>query len=155
MDIRQLAKSEAPPMDLLLEADPSEKMVRLYLDEGQCYVAEVNSRVVGVYVLMPLSEAAAEIKNIAVAETERGKGYGKRMIKHALDEARKAGFRHVEIGTGNSSFEQLALYQKCGFRMKSIDRGFFTRNYPEPIVENGLMCQDMVRLEFTFQNPSI
>lgn len=150
MDIRLLAKGEAPPMDLLLEADPSEKLIRLYLAEGHCYVAELDGQVVGVYVLLPLSESAAEIKNIAVAEMERGKGYGKRMIEHALDEARKAGFRHVEIGTGNSSFAQLALYQKCGFRMKSIDRDFFTRYYPEPIIENGLVCRDMVRLEFTF-----
>ncbi|UJF27322.1 GNAT family N-acetyltransferase [Planococcus sp. 107-1] len=150
MDIRLLAKGEEPPMELLLEADPSEKLIRLYLAEGHCYVAELDGRVIGVYVLLPLSESAAEIKNIAVAEMERGKGYGNRLIEHALDEARKAGFRHVEIGTGNSSFAQLALYHKCGFRMKSIDRDFFTRNYPEPIIENGLECRDMVRLEFTF-----
>lgn len=150
MDMRLLAKEEAPPMELLLEADPSETLVRSYLAEGQCYVAELDGRVIGVYVLLPLSESAAEIKNIAVAETQRGKGYGKRMIEHALDQARTAGFRHVEIGTGNSSFNQLALYQKYGFRMKSIDQGFFTRHYPEPIIENGLVCRDMVRLEFTF-----
>src|SRR5690606_40593386 len=102
MDIRLLAKGEEPPMELLLEADPSEKLIRLYLAEGHCYMAELDGRVIGVYELLPLSQSAAEIKNIAVDEMERGKGYGNRLIEHALDEARKVGFRHVDIGTGNS-----------------------------------------------------
>lgn len=150
MDIRLLAKEEAPPMDLLLEADPSERLVRSYLAEGQCFLAEADGQVIGVYVLLPLRKSGIEIKNIAVAETERGKGYGKKIIQHALHQAKRAGFRHVEIGTGNSSFDQLALYQKCGFRIKTIDRDFFTRNYRDPIIENGLVCQDMVRLEYIF-----
>lgn len=41
---------------------------------------------------------------------------------------------------------QLYLYQKCGFRMTSIDRDFFVRHYAEPIIENGLVLKDMVRL---------
>jgi hypothetical protein len=49
------------------------------------------------------------------------------------------------VGTGNSSLSQLALYQKCGFRIREIESGFF-ESYPEPIVENGIRCIDMVRL---------
>ena len=51
----------------------------------------------------------------------------------------------VEIGTGNSSLDQLALYQKLGFRITGIVAGFFY-DYPKPIVENGIACRDMVRL---------
>lgn len=137
-------------MELLLEADPSVKLVNSYLAEGRCYIAETEGKLVGVYVLLALSETAAEIKNIAVDRAERGKGYGKKIIAHALEQAEDAGFQHVEIGTGNSSFDQLALYQKCGFRMKSIEPDFFTHHYSEPIIENGLLCQDMVRLQYSF-----
>jgi hypothetical protein len=52
----------------------------------------------------------------------------------------------VEVGTGSTGVEQLYLYQKCGFRMTHIDRDFFVRHYSEPIVENGLVLRDMVRL---------
>ena len=41
---------------------------------------------------------------------------------------------------------QMALYTRCGFRMEWIDRGFFSLHYPEPILEAGLPCTDMVRM---------
>jgi hypothetical protein len=30
--------------------------------------------------------------------------------------------------------------------MAGVDVDFFTRNYPEAIVENGIECRDMIRL---------
>ncbi len=59
--------------------------------------------------------------------------------------AKESGAKILELGTGNSSLSQLALYQKCGFGMHSIETGFFN-SYPEPIFENGIRCIDMVRL---------
>jgi len=40
----------------------------------------------------------------------------------------------------------MALYARCGFRMEWIDRGFFTLHYPNPILEEGMPCTDMVRM---------
>ena len=148
MDIRLLGKDEPLPIELLLEAVPSEKLVRAYCAESRVYAVEDAAGTIGVLVLCPLDEAVVEIKNVAVAESVRGKGLGKSLILHAIAEAKCLGFRKAVIGTGNSSLGQLALYQKCGFRMVSIDRGFFLRNYPEPIVENGILCEDMVLLEY-------
>lgn len=147
MEIRLLKESEPLPMSLLLEADPAEEMIRGYIPESDILVAEEDGQAVGVCVLLPLLSQIAEIKNIAVVERERGRGIAKALIAEALKQAKDKGFRSVEIGTGNSSLNQLALYQKCGFRLKSIDRDFFLRNYPEPIFENGIQCRDMVRLE--------
>lgn len=148
MDIRRLPNTEPLPMELLLEADPSEELVRAYAAFGYCYIAEHGGERVGTYVLVPLNKTTIEIKNIALATSARGKGYGKELLKHALAEAQRMGFERVEIGTGNSSIDQLALYQKLGFRMVAIDRDFFIRHYPEPIFENGIQCRDMIRLEY-------
>lgn len=52
----------------------------------------------------------------------------------------------MEIGTGNTSFSQLRLYQSCGYRITGIISDYFTRLYPQPIWENGIQCRDMVRL---------
>ncbi|WP_192869532.1 GNAT family N-acetyltransferase [Lentibacillus sediminis] len=145
MNIQLRSASEAP-MDLLLLADPSKEMIEKYLESGQCYTLEVNNETVGVYVLMPVSAGVIEIMNIAVAEKEQGKGLGKQLLAHAIEQARKQGFKQVQIGTGNSSIGQLALYQKCGFRITKIERGFFTDNYEEEIIENGIICRDMLRL---------
>lgn len=148
MDIRQLLSNEPLPMDLLLEADPSEKLIQEYAATGFCYVAEHQGEKIGTYILLPLNKTTIEIKNVALAASQRGKGCGKQLIKHALSEAARMHYKTVEIGTGNSSLDQLALYQKCGFRMLSVDRDFFVRNYPQPIFENGIQCRDMIRLEF-------
>jgi ribosomal protein S18 acetylase RimI-like enzyme len=84
--------------------------------------------------------------NVAVVEEEHGKGIGKQLVHHAIAMARSMGYKTIELGTGNAGIGQLALYQKCGFRIVGVDFDFFTRHYPEPIYENGIHCRDMVRL---------
>lgn len=145
--IRQLQPGEAAPLELLLIADPELDMIESYLPHGLCCVLEDEQAVIGVYVLCPLHAQAAEIVNIAVLEERQGQGYGKQLIAHAIQTARSFGYQTLHIGTGNSSIMQLALYQKCGFRITGVEHGFFTRNYASPIYENGILCRDMIRLE--------
>ena len=76
-----------------------------------------------------------------------GEDMEKKLVLHAIEQAKEKDYRTIEIGTGNSGVTQLALYQKCGFRMISIDRDFFLKHYEEPIFENGIQVVDMVRLE--------
>ncbi|MET1030413.1 GNAT family N-acetyltransferase [Domibacillus tundrae] len=147
MDIRLLHPSETPPYELLLLADPSRRIIDEYLERGECFLAEENSMIIGVYVLLPTRPETIELVNIAVVETYQGKGFGKKMIFHAIEQARSKAYKTIEVGTGNSSLPQLALYQKCGFRMTGVDSGFFIRHYEEEIWENGIQCRDMVRLE--------
>ncbi|WP_346235661.1 GNAT family N-acetyltransferase [Lysinibacillus telephonicus] len=146
MIIRKMNKHEEPPMDLLLLADPSRKIVEEYVQRGECFVAENEDRIIGVYVLLPTRPETVELVNIAVIETEHGKGIGKQLIMNAIEIAKSKGYKTIEVGTGNSSIGQLALYQKCGFRITSIDIDFFIRHYTEEIFENGIQCRDMIRL---------
>lgn len=146
MEIRKLAPHEEAPMPLLLLADPSPKLVEDYLQRGQCYVAVQDAAIVGVYVLLPTRPDTIELVNIAVDEAHQGKGIGKQLVLHAIEVAKASGYKTIEVGTGNSSLNQLALYQKCGFRMTWIDRDFFLRHYEESIYENGILLTDMVRL---------
>ncbi|WP_374706670.1 GNAT family N-acetyltransferase [Paenibacillus sp. J2TS4] len=146
MIIRALGSGEEPPMELLLLADPSRDIVEGYLGRGQCYVAEEGGSVIGVYVLIPTRPETVELVNVAVEESRHGCGIGKRLVLHAVRTAREQGARTMEVGTGNSSVAQLALYQKCGFRITGVDRDFFTRHYPMEIMENGIPCRDMIRL---------
>ncbi|GAA3411188.1 GNAT family N-acetyltransferase [Paenibacillus hodogayensis] len=146
MNIRKLAPHEQPPMELLLLADPSPALVAEYIGRGQCFVGERNGRTIGVYVLLPTRPETLELVNVAVAEDEQGSGNGKRLVTHAVETAKALGYRTIEVGTGSTGVAQLALYQKCGFRMTGIDRDFFTRHYEEAIYENGILLRDMVRL---------
>ena len=146
MIIRKLQPDEPFPMELLLLADESLELVEEYIQRGQCFVAEADQMIIGEYVLLPTRPATVELVNIAVNESWQGRGIGKQLVNHAVQHARILGYQTIEIGTGNSGFGQLALYQKCGFRMVGIDRDFYVRHYAEEIYENGIQLRDMVRL---------
>lgn len=146
MKINKLDKHMTPPMELLLSADPSLQIVQQYLKRGECYIAEIENEIAGVYVLLSTRPQTVEIVNIAVQEKLQGLGIGKKLIQHAIQIAKEQLCHTIEVGTGNSSISQLALYQKCGFRIVGIDRDFFVQHYTEEIYENGIPCRDMIRL---------
>lgn len=146
MDIRKLNECEKPPMELLLLADPSRKFIEEYVNRGECFIVEIELQTIGIYVLLPTRPETVELVNVVVVEDQHGRGIGKRLVLDAIRVAKTKGYKTIEIGTGNSSVGQLALYQKCGFRIIGVDMDFFVRHYSEKIFENGIQCRDMVRL---------
>lgn len=146
MIIKKLNKIQPIHYDLLLLADPDKQLVENYVVRGLCFEAISTGKIVGVLVLLPTRPETLEIINIAVSEKYQGQGIGEKLIQFTLAHAKNLHYKTVEIGTGSTSFGQLYLYQKCGFRMTSIDRDFFLRHYEEKIIENRLVLKDMVRL---------
>ncbi|WP_020006962.1 GNAT family N-acetyltransferase [Salinicoccus albus] len=110
------------------------------------YLLEKASRIIGVYVLVPTRPETLELMNIAVDEDYQGQGFGKQMVEHATAAAKEQGYKIMDVGTASLGVEQLMFYQKCGFRMTSIDHGFFVKHYDESIIINGILLRDMVRL---------
>lgn len=146
MNIRKLNIGEKLPMELLLLADPSKDIVKEYVNRGECFITESEKQIVGVYVLLPTRPGTVELVNVAVVEEQHGRGIGKQLVMDAIQVAETKGYKSIEIGTGNSGIGQLALYQKCGFRIIGVDLDFFIKHYPEKIFENGIQCRDMIRL---------
>lgn len=150
--IKPLTNSQEIPFNLLQLADPSQDQIEAYLRTGTCHIAKtVTNTIVGVVVLDKINATTVEIKNIAVKESEQGKGLGKMLLEYSEKTSRDLGFQKIIIGTGNSSIGQLALYQKQGFEMERIEKNFFTKNYSEEIIENGILCKHMVILEKTIK----
>lgn len=144
LTIFSISPKEAP-MALLLEADPSQAKIESYLYKSHCFVAELKGKVIGIYILQPLNLTTLELMNIAVDPTFQRKGIGEKLLYHAIDTAQKIGAERLELGTGTFGY-QLAFYQKAGFRVDSIDKDFFLKNYTEPIFEMGIQHKDMLRL---------
>jgi len=144
--ISSLAQAEPIPYELLLLADPSIARIEAYIFDSKIYVAQSRGKTIGVFVLQDKGEGIAEIKNIAVVESLQGQGIGKLLLKAACSIAKADGFKIIQIGTGNSSIGQLYLYQREGFSISNIVKDFFTNSYPEPIYENGILCQHMIVL---------
>lgn len=145
MDIKKTTALTNAHYELLLLADPSEKLVKDYIKRS--FVFEIKKeRLLGIIVLLPKGFATIEILNIAVAPAFQGQGIGQKLLNFALTFAKKEHYQTIEIGTGSTSVAQLYLYQKCGFRMHAIDKDFFVKNYPQEIIENGLVLKDRIRL---------
>lgn len=145
--IERLKEREEAPLHLLNLADPSDKAVKDYLERGMCYIASnPDKEIIGVYVLLQTRPFTIELVNVAVDKDYQGMGYGKKLVQHAIEEARNMGFDVLEVGTGNAGIKQLGLYQKAGFTMTSIDFDFFRKHYPEPIWEDGIECRHMIRM---------
>lgn len=149
MNITAITTLEGKHYELLLDADPSKKHVDDYTKRGQVFTLN-DPELVGIMVLIPTRPDTLELVNIAVAEAARGKGYAQKLIAFAFETAKQQGIKTMEIGTGSTGYEQLHLYQKCGFRMTWIDRDFFVRHYEEEIIDNGIVLNDMVRLSIDF-----
>lgn len=138
---------ETPSRALLLLADESEASVADYLGRSRCFgITDDDGRIVGQYLLLHTRPFTAEVVNIATDPAWQRRGIATALLRHAVRTAREAGFRRLEIGTGDSGIGQLALYCRCGFRRCGIDRDYFRKYYPEPIYENGRACRHMVRL---------
>jgi ribosomal protein S18 acetylase RimI-like enzyme len=145
--IRKLDKNEAIPYELLISADPSRLVIETYIGASEIYVALINAKVVGVFVLYRLSGDAYEIKNVAVEEQLQNKGIGKLLLSTAIQITLAKKVNLLVIGTSNASVGQLYLYQRAGFEIKGIKYNFFLDNYHEPIFENGIQCKHMIILE--------
>lgn len=146
LDIRKVNNREEIPFNLLLLADPSKDLIEHYIDNSMIYVAYSNDQTIGCFVLSELINKTIEIKNIAVAEEFQKRGIGTILLKDAIQKSKTKGFERIIIGTGNTSFGQLHLYQKAGFRIAQILKDYFINNYKEPIWENGLQCKDKLVL---------
>lgn len=146
IEIQKLHKVVEKHYDLLLEADPSKKIIDDYLPRSFCFTAQEEGQLVGVIILLPTRPTTLEVVNLTVQKDFRGQKIGQTLLYFALTFAKENQYEVVEVGTGSTGFEQLYLYQKCGFRMSHIERDFFINHYEQPIFENGLQLKDMVRL---------
>lgn len=133
-------------IDYLLMADENEEIVEKYIQTGKMYSINDLNEIVGVILFTFPTEEVVEIKNLALIESSRVKGYGNEVIQRAVCLFQEKGYRKIIVGTANSSIGNLTFYQKAGFRIVSIRKNFFL-NYPEPIIENGMRALDMILFE--------
>jgi GNAT superfamily N-acetyltransferase len=132
-------------LPLLLLADESEAIVGSYISQGTLFAIRDGDGDIGVLLLIREGDDV-EVKNLAVAEGSRGQGVGTLAIEFAAKWAREAGADTLTVGTANSSLDAIRFYQKAGFRMTSVKRGFFDA-YPAPIWEDGIQARDMLVFE--------
>src|SRR5689334_8526060 len=99
LSFKEVTDKNLFPWKLLLEADPSKEMVNQYLLGGKIYGAFMGDELIGEYVLFPISKEIVELKNVAVDDLYKGKGFGKKIVLNAIYNAKKNGFKKIIVGT--------------------------------------------------------
>jgi GNAT superfamily N-acetyltransferase len=128
-------------------AEDSDRQLDAYLELGRVLIARRGDGIIGHLLLVPTAEdGVIEAKNMAVVEAERGTGVGRALLQRALAAATTEGNRKIIVATGAADVGNLRFYQRCGFRMLSVERDAFTpeTGYPEPILIDGIELRDRV-----------
>ena len=96
-------------------------------------VARSDSRIVG-YAGMWLIVDEAHITTIGVAPELRGRKIGERMLVNLLDEAIHRGARRITLEVRRSNRIAQNLYDKYGFAVAAVRKGYYTNNNEDAIV---------------------
>ena len=87
----------------------------------QLLVLEADGRIVGslALILVPnLSHQGrpyAIVENVVVDEAERGGGFGEVLMRHAIDEARRAGCYKLSLTSNRQRADAHRFYERLGF----------------------------------------
>ena len=76
-------------------------------------------------IVMHWQPVESENVYIAIERDHRGQGLGKLAIQQIVNEARRHTRESILVGTANSDLENIAFYQKCGFRIDSVRKDYF------------------------------
>jgi len=77
-----------------------------------------ENELMGCGALKFLNKEHGEFKSIRVADKFRKQGYGIKVIKHLIEEAKKLNIKKISIETGSGDFFISArkLFSRCGFK---------------------------------------
>ena len=129
---------------LLHDAEEDDQRTRAALTNRayQTYTGWLDGRLVGAAIVDWRPGLDSEILYIAVHEDQRGSGYGRQILEHVTAELPRHGQRLI-VGTANSSLDNIAFYQRCGFRMSAVKRDYFS--YIDPgVTEFNIPLRDMI-----------
>ena len=120
-EVRKISIGKKAYLPLLLEADPSERMIDRYLEDGEMYVLMINGQAAAVAVVGQVDDEVCELYNLATAPGMRGKGYASRLVRHLL-RLYQPRCERMRVGTAQPL---MPFYERFGFRYAFTREGFF------------------------------
>lgn len=113
-------------LPLLLEANDSDlyDLETNFANGGGTFELLLNGEreIIGSVALRRVDEETCELCRMYLNRSFRGMGLGKRLLDHALHQARFLDFRKVTLSTASELKEAIGLYQKAGFRPCPVDK---------------------------------
>lgn len=88
------------------------------------WVCRVGGELIG-YVVLMVAVDEAHLLNISVAERRQGMGFGARLLRHAMQAARRLGGRTLLLEVRPSNAAALDLYRHFGFVRIGLRKGYY------------------------------
>lgn len=102
--IARLGKPPGPMLDDYAEV----------IRQHHVFVLADGARVIGVLVLIRQAQGIL-LDNVAVHPDSQGRGFGRKLLAFAEEEARRAGFAAITLYTNEHMTENIELYKKLGY----------------------------------------
>lgn len=143
--LRNLYKKDIPSLLRIEEKTQfspwSEEIFKKCLAESYPgWVIEKENQVIG-FVMITIKVGECHILNIGVLPEFQHQGYGKQLMSHALDEAKKmgAGIAYLEVRKLNS--KAIAMYKKFGFTQIGERKNYYL--YPQGSEDAWVFAKDL------------
>lgn len=143
MEIRLLEKNERPPIELLMMAEPNQRVLQQKFRQNDCYVLLDESNFVGVYLLVP-QEDHCLIDLLIIHPKVDEKGLEKELLIHAKEATKEKGKNFVRVTTSNANIDHIELLQKCGYRFYQVDTDFYLRTRNQTAIINDIAVVDQL-----------
>ncbi len=82
------------------------------------FLLKEQNKAVACAILKRFSEEAVELKRMFITPEARGKGYGRALLKHTIQNAKDLGFRRMVLDTEPVMASAIQLYEKYGFQKR-------------------------------------
>jgi putative acetyltransferase len=89
---------------------------------GHIFMAYAGAEAVGCIALIPMRDGVYELSKMAVSPHLRGRGIGRRLLQHAIAEARSIGAKSLFLGSNTRLKDAVHLYESAGFRHVKRER---------------------------------
>ena len=101
------------PKDRETLGDPVNSIL---LKGGHIFMVYAEGEPVGCVALMPVGNAVYELSKMAISPNLRGQGLGRRLLQHAIAQARLIGAKSLFLGSSTKLPNAVHLYESVGFR---------------------------------------
>jgi putative acetyltransferase len=99
--------------DIETLGDPENSILR---KGGHIFMVYADSEPVGCVALMPMSSGAYELSKMAISPHLRGQGIGRRLLEHAIAQAKLIGAKSLFLGSSTKLPNAVHLYESVGFQ---------------------------------------
>jgi putative acetyltransferase len=99
--------------DIETLGDPENSILR---KGGHVFMVYADAKPVGCVALMPIGNSVYELSKMAISPHLRGQGIGRRLLQHAIAQAKLIGAKSLFLGSSTKLPNAVHLYESVGFR---------------------------------------